>query len=100
MRGVGSPSASKEGEMSSLEGLFGSAEDHREAYEDFARKVAMQAAAEMGFSADPGDWSDEEKEALQQFFDERGPIDTRVSIQPQPHNQWVKVYIVGPDHGR
>jgi hypothetical protein len=85
--------------MSSFEGLFGIAEEHREAYEDFARKVAIEAASQMGFSGDPGDWSEEEKKALQQHFDEMDPIDTRVSIRPQPHNQWVKVYIVGPSGG-
>jgi len=82
--------------MNAFEGIVGSAEDHREAYEDFAKKVVLRAAEEMGFSGNPAHWSEEEKERLQQHFDERGPIETRVSILPQPHNQWVRVYVVGP----
>ena len=81
--------------MNSFEGIVGHAEDHREAYEDFARKVVVDEAVRQGFSREPSDWTEEEKKHLQRFFDDRGPIATEVSIEVQPHNQWVKVYSVG-----
>jgi hypothetical protein len=81
--------------MNSFEGIVGSAEDHREAYEDFARKVVVDEAERQGLSPDPSEWTDEERKQLQEHFDSQGPIPTRVSIEVQPHNQWVKVYSVG-----
>lgn len=79
--------------MTNGEEIIGRARDHAEAYEDFAKQVVIQEAQRRGLSADPGEWTEEELAALQEYFDGK-EIETRVAIEVLPHNQWVKEWSV------
>jgi hypothetical protein len=65
--------------------LIGRGETLKDAYEDFAEKVARFVAEQQGLS-DP-------RELPEDYFDDK-PIRTKVEVIIQPHNQWVKAYWV------
>lgn len=65
--------------------VVGKGETLKDAYENFAEKVARFVAEQQGFS-DP-------RELPGDYFDDK-PIRTKVEVIVQPHNQWVKAYWV------
>jgi hypothetical protein len=79
--------------MTNGEEIVGRGHDHSEAYDAFARQLAIAEAQRRGFSNDPDSWSEEELAELQDHFDGL-EIETTVAIQVLPHNQWVKEWSV------
>lgn len=65
--------------------VVGKGETLKDAYENFAEKVARFVAEQLGLS-DP-------RELPEDYFDDK-PIRTKVEVIVQPHNQWVKAYWV------
>jgi D-mannonate dehydratase len=64
------------------------------AYHELAEKIVRREARARGITGGPGTWSPRQRAQLERHFEDMGQIETRVSIKVQPHNQWVRDFVV------